>query len=405
MKRVAMIAIGDELLRGLRKELNCLWLAGRLTAAGWRVTAIDVISDVEDDIVQAVDRRAGSVDLLVLSGGLGPTPDDRTRSAIASCLGCGLEPDDAAYDRIVERYSGDLKERIDRARVSMGMTPAAAKSVFNPQGAALGVDAELRGTRIVSLPGVPWEFKAMAQESVLDVLETGDLFTSGLRVAGLGESSVEKKIESALAGKNVGLSLLPAANEVEVILSGARDDVAPAATEVRRILRDFLLPEGAGSLAEAVVGEARANDLRFCFAESCTGGMLGGAVTDIPGASEVFAGSAVCYGNRAKTDVLGVPDDLIRKHGAVSRQCAEAMAEGAAKLFDADVALAVTGVAGPDGGSPEKPVGLVWFALCDGSEIISSSRTFPGDRAAVRRWSVAVGLEKIWRTVSGSRNE
>ncbi len=394
---VALLAIGDELLSGIRRDSNCSWLASRLHDRGIAVRTIQVLPDEECPIVEALGRWIGRVEYLVLSGGLGPTHDDRTRTALAQYLGVGLKPDHASYDRVVSRYVEPLRSRIEASRPTQSLIPEGARAVFNPEGSALGIAFSARGTEVIALPGVPWEFRAMAGESFLARIRNRFTWEQVL-VAGWPESQLAEKLKDTIEDPELHVSILPSSGIVTLVFRGEPERVQAAVSRVRQEIPDCL---GAGEtdMATAVLARARKLNLTLACAESCTGGMVGAALTEIPGSSQTFLGSAVCYSNEAKTSVLGVEPPILEKHGAVSGECAIAMALGARRVFGADMAVSVTGIAGPDGGSAEKPVGTVWFAVAGPTGERTFQKRFPGNRAHVRRWSTAVVLETLWRSM------
>ena len=402
MKEAALFAIGDELLAGIGREGNCSWLAGKLSDIGWQVATIQVLPDEIDFIVSSVGAWLGKVDLIVLSGGLGPTHDDVTREAVSRLLGRPLVLREDLYASILARYAGPIKEAVERSKHKQALIPEGAEGIYNPLGSALAFKVNLMDTEIFVLPGVPREFKAIAEERVLPALDKGGKVREVIRVVGWPESVLKDKLKGLLEEfKEVKLSILPSPNLIKLSLWGTPGDVYNAANYVRNLLSEDILPQGASSLAEAVLLEAEKKQAPVALAESCTGGLLGASLTQIPGASKVFLGGVVCYSNESKIRILKVPEKVIRDHGAVSPECAEAMALGAKELLGSDFALSVTGIAGPDGGTEEKPVGTVCFAISSPKGLEVFQRQFFGDRSNIRDWAVAFGLEKLWRAIKG----
>ncbi len=398
LQSAALLAIGDELLSGIRSDTNCSWLAARLHEAGVPVRGIQVLPDQDEPILEALVRWIGKVDLLVISGGLGPTHDDRTRGALARYLGTSLKADNEAYDRIVSRYNGPFRDRVEASRGTQSLVPEGAHSLHNPQGSALGVLFAAEGTQVLALPGVPWEFRAMAEESVLPRIERLSSWKQVL-VAGWPESRLAEKLKDTIGDPGLHVSILPSAGVVTLVFRGEEKRVESAVSTVRRLLPEDCLEDGETDMAAAVVNIASRKGLRIACAESCTGGLVGAAITDVAGSSLVFLGSAVCYSNSAKTSLLGVDSGIIKARGAVSGECAAEMARGARQAFGSDLAVSVTGIAGPEGGSPEKPVGTVWFGVSGRKGDSAFLRNLSGDRAHVRRWAVAIALETLWRNL------
>jgi len=399
VKKAALFAVGDELLAGIGREGNCAWLAGKLSEIGWEVVVIQVLPDEVEAIVSDLEQWVGKVSLIVLSGGLGPTHDDLTREAIAKLLGIPLMLREDLYTPILARYSGPIRGAVEMSKGKQAMIPEGAEGIYNPLGSALAFKANHKGTHIFALPGVPREFKAIAEESLLPFLSRGENVREVIKVVGWPESTLKDKVKGLLDFEGVKLSILPSPNCVTLSLWGKPEVVTGAVDYVQSLMPEDILPQGASSLAEAVLIEAEKKHKTVSFAESCTGGLLGAALTEVPGASRVFLGGVVCYSNNSKKEILNVPEEIIIKYGAVSCQCARAMALGAKALFGSSFALSVTGIAGPDGGTAEKPVGTVCFAIATPEGVETFERKFFGDRSNIRSWAVAFGLEKLWRAI------
>jgi Predicted nucleotide-utilizing enzyme related to molybdopterin-biosynthesis enzyme MoeA len=229
---VALLAIGDELLSGIRGDTNCTWLASRLHDAGVPVRGIQVLPDDEGPILEALGRWVGKVEFIVLSGGLGPTHDDRTREALARYLGVGLKPDEEAYDRIVSRFAEPLKSRIEATRSTQSLIPVGARGLFNSQGSALGISFSAHGTEVFAFPGVPWEFRAMAEESFLPRIRNLSSWKQVL-VAGWPESLLAEKLKGTLEDAALHVSILPSAGLVTLVFRGEAEKVEAAVSRVR----------------------------------------------------------------------------------------------------------------------------------------------------------------------------
>lgn len=396
MKKVLLLAIGDELLSGIRRDTNCAGSAWLFHNAGWKVSEIEVVPDIQEIIVETLNRWVGKVDLIIISGGLGPTHDDRTRFAIAEYLGCDLEIDDESYDLIVARYVSPVKEWIERSRPMQGLIPTKAKAVNNPTGSALGIFFERNGTKVYCFPGVPTEYSSMVEQEFADILKPSGGWTS-IAIAGVPESAVKEYLSEIIADESFHISILPSFGTVEFVIRGEPKKIEQAESKVRSILPDDCMPHGILKLPEAILHEAQNKNVKVAFAESCTGGMIGAALTDVPGISKSFAGSCVVYDNKAKISVLGVKEETLNAHGAVSAECAIEMAEGARKIYDSDYAVAVTGIAGPEGGSAQKPVGTVWFAISGKNGSRAFMRNLNGNRTMIRERAKTISLETMWR--------
>lgn len=400
MRKAVLIAVGDELLSGIRHESNCASLAWLLHDAGWKVARMEIVPDDLPQVIDALRRWVGKVDLLVLSGGLGPTHDDKTRYALAEYLGCGLAVDDALYDRVVARSEGEFRALVERSRPLQGLVPTAARGVYNPAGSALGIYFEKSGTKVWSFPGVPFEFKAMVRQEISPSLSSAHRWES-VAIIGIPESLVVERVPEIVGDTRLHISILPSFGLVEFVIRGENELIKSAARIVRERFADDVLPEGCVTLPQAILKTGLEKSLTLACAESCTGGLVGAALTDIPGSSAVFLGSAVVYSNDAKNKALAVEGSLMETHGAVSGECAESMAEGALKLYGASVAVAITGIAGPEGGSDGKPVGTVWFAVASRLGARVECRSFlkqlNGERDLVRERAVRVALTAVWR--------
>ncbi|MBR1439330.1 MAG: nicotinamide-nucleotide amidohydrolase family protein [Synergistaceae bacterium] len=399
MKKAVLAAIGDELLSGARTERNASFMAGKFHAKGWNVQRIEVISDEEDEIISLLSRWAGRADLLIISGGLGPTHDDKTRSAIAKYLGCGLKADDEAYDRVLARVKDDQRryDYTKKCRDPQAMIPEKAQTVFNPAGFALGIKFEKDGTKVIALPGVPFEYEAMTRQELPEIFAVDEKRTASVIILDTPEMTIAGKIPEVISNNSLHVSILPAFPQVELIFKGEPEIVAWAEGVTRSRFDGLVLPEGSRSIADAVLIEARTKGVKVACAESCTGGLVGGALTEIAGSSDVFNGSAVTYSNEAKQKILGVRAETLRNHGAVSSECACEMAEGARRIYGADFAVSVTGIAGPDGGTEAKPVGTVWFGIAGRKGTRSVMRRLPGNRGEVRTRAVRFALSELWK--------
>ena len=407
VKTAVLAAVGDELLSGVRREGNCAAMAWRLHDAGWRVERIEVVPDEPDLIVGLLRHWVGRTDLLVLSGGLGPTHDDRTREALSAYLDSPLRREDALYDRIVGRYDGERRDALEHVRSSQSLVPDSAQGLYNPEGSALGIAFEQLGTRVLSLPGVPSEFAAMVRQELSELFVPSHRWASVV-LAGVSELRAVERVPEVIADPALHVSVLPSFASVELVVRGEPDRVRAAERLIRERFPDDALPAGCAALQEAVLHEARTGGLTVSCAESCTGGLVQGALTSVPGSSDAFEGGVVTYSNEAKRKILGVPPEILEQHGAVSAECAQAMAEGALRLYGTDLAVSVTGIAGPEGGSAEKPVGTVWFAVArvGGGGVQSSAflRHLRGDRDGVRERAVGCALSALWRAAKAAKD-
>ncbi|MBN1333649.1 MAG: nicotinamide-nucleotide amidohydrolase family protein, partial [Synergistales bacterium] len=275
-----------------------------------------------------------------------------------------------------------------------------AVSLYNPEGSGLGIFFRKKGTRVFAFPGIPSEYMAMAEKEILSTLVHQGYWTR-IHVTGWAESILKDKLEQFTSNRDLHISILPSVNLIEIVLRGEENTVRTAETKIRTDLAEDVLPHGILSLPEALFSEALRSFNTFSFAESCTGGLLGATLTDIAGVSAVFRGSAVCYSNESKNSILNVPQEVISVHGAVSEECALAMAQGARERFLTDYSLSVTGIAGPDGGSRDKPVGTVWIGVCSSGKARAEEFLFSGTREMIRKRALFKGVEILWRCIKG----
>jgi nicotinamide-nucleotide amidase len=412
----ALITVGDELLLGQTVDTNAAWLARQLASSGIPVVRRHTVGDVAEEIQAAVESAMEVADLVVVSGGLGPTPDDLTRDAVAGLLGLPLVLDQARLEALRRRFASRGYEDLPEVSRSQAEIPQGATVLDNPHGTAPGLAMEGRGTLVVLLPGVPRELEGIYRGGLQALLAErfGDrLPPVCLRVihtTGIPESLLAERVAQVLPRDSgaVTLAFLPDLRGVDLRLTARGLDAPEAAQALDRIeailepaVRPYRFHAEEGDLAEAVLDALRARGARMATAESCTGGYIGKRITDRPGSSDAYLGGVVAYANTAKEGLLGVDAQLIEAEGAVSEAVARQMAEGAALVLGADAAVAVTGVAGPGGGTVDKPVGTVWHAATFGGRTVSELQTFPGDRASVRERAAQAALFLLLRLLDG----
>jgi nicotinamide-nucleotide amidase len=404
----AVLCIGTELTRGELQNSNATWLAESLTRIGLEVTALDCVDDDRQRIEAALRRLGETNRVVVCTGGLGPTTDDITTECAARVAGVGLQRDAASLEHI-EALMARFGRKVAPSNAKQADFPVGARILPNPRGTAPGFCVNLLGASAYFMPGVPAEMKAMFETSVLPdltALVSDARHQIVLRTFGLPESEVNDRLAGVEASFGVVIGYRASLPEIEVKVlakaaspAEAQSHARRAADEVRTRLGDHVYDEGFGSLPESVGALLAGRGLTLAIAESCTGGLAAELVTRASGASRYFLGSVVAYANRAKTELLGVPAELIAQHGAVSEPVARAMAEGARLRLGADIGLAFTGIAGPDGGTPEKPVGLVHWAVASARGTEPRSRVFIGDRQAIRRRATFAGFDLIRRSL------
>lgn len=410
-KRAAIIAIGSEMLSPLRQDTNSLWLTERLEEVGISVVRKSIVPDDPDAIGDEIDFAASAARLVFMTGGLGPTADDVTVRAVAGRLGMPIERNEA--------YVAWMRERFARRGIPMPSTNekqadfiVGAQVLENPRGTAPGFWISREKNEYVVLPGVPSEMREIMRERVLPVLRARAGRTVALRrvlrIGGMGESAVEEMVTPVYAKwKDDPVTILASPGEVQLHLQvrGEPEEAARKLDEMESDFRRVLGPRIFSrdeDLATRVGGVLRERGMTLAVAESCTGGLIAKLLTDVPGSSEYFLGGVVSYGNEAKQELLGVSEKTLKDNGAVSAPTALEMARGALARFGSDIAVSVTGIAGPDGGTPGKPVGTVFFAVASRDrDEVTKEREYNGDRAAVRQAASLFALELVRRSALG----
>lgn len=408
--RATLCLAGSELVRGERRDRNGAWMAARLEAAGARVGAWFVAPDDEPALAETLRAAAGGSDLLVVSGGLGPTADDRTREALARATGQALSEHPEAWAQVAAALAARGRPA-DPAQRRQARLPAGARPLPNPVGVAPGVALAWGATQVFLLPGVPAELEAMFEAEVLAWLRArGDAppaATASLGLAGLVETEVEAALADLAAREGVSVGYYPHAGEVEVRLraegAGAAARLARAEAAARAALGAHVYgPPPAGRIEAAVVALLRERGLTVATAESLTAGAVAARIAGVPGASRVLRGGVVAYATALKCDLLGVDPALIARHGVVSEPVACAMAAGVLARTGAGSAVATTGVAGPDPlcepDRPPVPVGRVCVAAGRaGGAPVARTLVLAGDRAGIRERSVVAALDLLRR--------
>lgn len=410
------IAIGSELLVGGRADSNSLFIADALAAIGIEVRFKTIVGDDPSDIAGVLATACRRAGIVIMTGGLGPTIDDCTREAVASVTGFRLARRKEAFESMRARLA-EWGRTPNKGQLRQALIPSKATVVPNPVGSAPGFAITWRGTHMIALPGVPNEMKAMMEQSVVPWLAAQCDRSTQARPSpitrlifhtwGLPESEVDAKLQGLIRKQKrtpIALGLLASPTGVLVSLTTqAHRSIKEAALQslaegVRTRLREWIYAEGPETLEEVVGRMLRQQQLTVAVAESCTGGLIGYRLTQVPGSSAYVDRGALCYSNQAKTDMLGVPASLIERHGAVSREAAEAMARGMRERAGVSVALSVTGIAGPGGATETKPVGLVYIGLNGGrDQVMSKECRFHGERSVIRQRAAQAALDVLRR--------
>ena len=407
--RAEIISVGTELLLGQITDTNAPYLSRALSALGIDVFYRVTVGDNAARLAETLQRALSRADLVITIGGLGPTQDDLTKETIAEVLGERMVADPES-ERVIRAFFERRGLPIAQSNLKQALKPESGTSIPNSVGTAPGTLVEKDGKIVIALPGPPSEFVPMVENSVIPHLsrsqeqtDTRTIIKSRtLRVCGIGESAAEEKVKSLLSGANPTIAPYAMTGEVQFRITAKAPDEAAALSMIsdleskaRALLGDFVYGIDDETLEYVVVHRLIERKLTLALAESCTGGLIANRVTNVPGSSETFLAGLVTYSNAAKTQFLGVPAEIIREHGAVSPEVAEAMAVGAAERVGADIALGVTGIAGPGGGSEEKPIGLVYIGLRTPDGVSVTRNVFGGSRVEIRQRASTTALNMV----------
>lgn len=404
---VSIITIGDEILVGQTVDTNSAWIAMELNKVGISVQEIISISDQKNSIIEALDREIKKSSIVIITGGLGPTLDDITKKTLTDYFGDEL----ILYPEILQRienYFSALKRPMLEVNRQQAMLPANAKIIENDLGTASGMWFTKDEKIVISLPGVPFEMKGLMNKIIPELkkqFSVGDFFHQTVSLQGLGETYISDKIkdlESICIQEDISLAYLPSPGLVRMRFTGTNEKKSDILKLIEEIEKRF--PEQAygrnEETLEIVIGKIlKTHQKTISTVESCTGGALSARITSIPGSSEYYEGSIISYSNSIKESVVKIPWEIIKNHGAVSKQCVEAMASEGRKLLKTDYCIATSGIAGPDGGTPEKPVGTVWIAISSEKETTSHKFEFKHNRERNIELTVVYALNFLRRTL------
>ena len=409
---VELITIGDELLLGFTIDTNAAHLARTLASIGVSIVRRATVGDDASEIAAAVREALDRTAAVITTGGLGPTSDDRTRPAIAELFGRDLVPDDERWEALRALWRDRGRGEIPLSNRSQIMIPRDATVLTNRHGTAPGIWLEdERGRWCAMLPGVPREMRGMLADELLPRLQgrfgTGATVVRSrtIRTTGIAESKLAEVLGPLASGVDgLALAYLPGQEGVDLRLTSrdrsaiaADEALDKAAAELRQHVSRYAYGEDGTDLAAAVLAACEAKALHIAVAESCTGGLLGARLTAIAGSSAVVLGGVIAYSNEVKRDLLGVRQETLDGHGAVSEQVATEMAAGVRRLVGAEIGMAITGVAGPGGGTADKPVGLVWICVDVQGTVRPHGSRFIGDRAEIRFRSTQAALDILRR--------
>lgn len=402
-----IISIGDELLYGQTLDTNAHWISHKLDEYNIKVFQRTTIGDDADQILNAFATAAERVDIVLITGGLGPTKDDLTKSLLAEYFGVGMVRHEEVLRDITLLFAKASRE-VTALNAQQADLPANCQKITNPVGTAPGMWFYENNTVFVAMPGVPYEMKSIMTQGILPKLH--EMFSKGvlhhhiIKTIGITESSLSDLIEDWEVNlpNHIKLAYLPTKGQVKLRMTGSGDNLNTLKQEIDA-LKMAIMPKiakyvygfGTDSL-EGVIGQLlNNNNLTLATAESCTGGYLAHMITSVPGSSRYFKGSVIAYSNEVKITQLGVSTEDLKQQGAVSEEVAKAMAEGVKKELNADIAIATTGIAGPDGGTAEKPVGTVWIAYSDKHKTLAKKFNFSRDRTFIVHWSALAALNMI----------
>ena len=400
--KAEIITIGDELLIGQTIDTNSAWMGAELSRIGFEVTQITSISDKKDQIINTLKGKVGNSDVVLITGGLGPTSDDITKQTLCEFFETRLVFNEEVFrgiEKMMLRRNFPMKENNCR----QAEVPETCMVLSNATGTAPGMWFERGGTIFISMPGVPYEMQHIMTEHVMPELKKRftrqHIIHRNIMTYGTSEARLAEILTDFEAGipTNIRLAYLPSSGIIKLRLTGTGNDkiklseaIEYQVSKLYNIIPEFIYAENEESL-EMVVGRLLKNKGQsVCFAESCTGGEISHLITSVPGSSAYFKGSIIAYDNFVKSELLNVKEDVISKYGAVSKETVEMMATGARKLLRTDYAIATSGIAGPEGGTEEKPVGTIWVAVSSEEKTITEKYTFGNDRVInIKRFSYA----------------
>ena len=411
--KVHLITIGDEILIGQIIDTNSAWMGQQLNLQGAEVTEISSLSDDRRSILDGLRHAEKNADVILLTGGLGPTKDDITKKVIAEHFNTGMVFHNPTWERITKMFAKRGRPTTDAHRAQCFM-PQNAEILTNRMGTAPGMWFQENGKVYVSMPGVPYEMKYLMENEVLPRLKTAFPGTAighrTLLTVGEGESRIAQRIEkfeNALP-ENIKIAYLPGLGAVRLRLTGRggrQEDLEmlldAKKKELSALLPDLLFGEEKETLEEKIGEILKEKGLILTLAESCTGGHIAHKMTTVPGCSEYFAGGFVTYSNAMKMRQLGVKEETLQAHGAVSEAVVKEMAEGAKKAVGANIALAISGIMGPGGGSETKPVGTVWMSVADEKQTMAEKITIGKDRLKNIQYASVKALDLLRRVLRG----
>lgn len=408
---VELVSVGTELLLGNIVNTNARYLSEKCALLGLNVYYQTTVGDNEERLSEVIRTALNRSDIVILNGGLGPTEDDLTKETCARVMGLPLVRDGHTQERLKEYYRGRKKEELPDSNWKQALIPEGARVFDNENGTAPGLAVEKDGKMVILLPGPPGELYPMVEQKLCPYLQEKNsqvILSQMVKICGYGESKVEEMLLDLINGQtNPTLATYAKLKEVHLRVTAraasqeeAKKLLKPMVKEIKKRFGDAVYTtDESETLQDVVVKLLKKHELTVTTAESCTGGLLAGTLVNVPGVSDVFREGFVTYSNKAKRKLLDVSKATLKKYGAVSAQTAREMAKGGVFATDADICVAITGLAGPDGGTPEKPVGLVYIACYMNDRVHVEEFHFRGDRQKVRAQSVVQALDLLRRSI------
>lgn len=404
---VEIISIGNEILGGNIVDTNANYIIKKLKGINLNVQHVSAVADEESEIVAQLKEACQRSQIIITTGGLGPTEDDITFQSVAKTFQLNLVKYPEAERHMIERIS-KIGVSVSPSNLKQSFLPEGSICIINPYGTAPAMILEKEGKVIVSLPGVPLEMKNLLSEQIIPFLEKNfpnleHIQSRIIRTSGLGESNLNDMIKDfIISNRKLNIGIYASPEDIKIQLNalaktaeGTKNILDEATRQLKVILGDYIFGYDNESLEEVTGNLLRRKKLSLAVAESCTGGMLGETLTTIPGSSDYFKGGIISYDGEIKEKLLGVPHTLLTRFGEVSEPVAKAMAEGVRKKCNSDIGLSITGIAGPTGGSQEKPVGLVYIGLADAGQTLVQKHYFHNGRQAIRLRSVRRALNML----------
>jgi competence/damage-inducible protein CinA-like protein len=420
--KISIISIGDELVIGQTVNTNASFIAEKLTEIGAEVLLHSVIRDGKNEIIDEIKKLSKKSDLIIMTGGLGPTSDDITKEVLSDYFSDQLELDEELYDMLEKRYLARGFKQVSKSLTWQCTLPTKCKLFPNDVGAAPAMLFDKNNFKLISLPGVPSEMKSILENSIINFVsgemksrKSDIMIFRSVRTANITESSLAEKIGDegckSNLGENVSLAYLPSYQGVKLRLGTISEDLEIgknildyAQNTLDNKISEFIAGYGNRDLVEIISEILTKNKLSLSVAESCSSGMLGAKLTEFSGASDWFLGGVMSYSNDVKIKLLGVNPDILNTYGAVSELCAIKMAEGVRKNLQSDIGISITGIAGSSGGSEEKPVGTIWIGFSDKTRSFARHFLFGSERDFNRKRSVGMALMILYKQLKDKEN-